>query len=304
MTHGTGTGAPGTPGGIATPPTFAGHLAGPLGAIFGKTPTAARGPLGTASDPLHVVTEGQSRESGESAEPGGGFIPGGGIIPELGPGGAGLPLTQPSSGILTELSGPQPAAGGAASAGSSASETSFFSQLEGMFSKMISSLSSTISSLVSGIGSALGGIGSAIGGGFSSFLGIFGLARGGDVAAGQPYIVGEERPEVFVPRTPGRIVPSLSQFVRSFPGVLQKREAGGSVSAGMAYLGGEREPEVFVPRGVQGSARAGGGGRGLTVHNHLHISTPDADSFRNSHAQIMSQMRAQMDLAYERNGGG
>lgn len=56
--------------------------------------------------------------------------------------------------------------------------------------------------------------GGAGGSGISGIIGaIFGgLAKreaGGPVAAGQPYIVGEKRPEVFVPHTSGRIVPRV-----------------------------------------------------------------------------------------------
>jgi tape measure domain-containing protein len=43
----------------------------------------------------------------------------------------------------------------------------------------------------------------------SIFGGLFGRAGGGPVSAGQPYIVGEKRPEVFIPSTPGRILPSV-----------------------------------------------------------------------------------------------
>lgn len=39
---------------------------------------------------------------------------------------------------------------------------------------------------------------------------ILGRASGGPVNAGQPYIVGEKRPELFVPRVSGTIVPSLA----------------------------------------------------------------------------------------------
>lgn len=39
-----------------------------------------------------------------------------------------------------------------------------------------------------------------------------GKAEGGPVEAGTPYIVGEKRPEVFVPETNGTIVPSVGQF--------------------------------------------------------------------------------------------
>lgn len=43
-----------------------------------------------------------------------------------------------------------------------------------------------------------------------------GRALGGPVQAGQPYIVGERRPEVFVPEQDGRIIPSLAEFNRQY----------------------------------------------------------------------------------------
>jgi hypothetical protein len=61
-------------------------------------------------------------------------------------------------------------------------------------------------------GSLFSAVGSIFGGGGSlgkSTANILGRATGGPVNAGQPYIVGEKRPELFVPRTPGSIVPSL-----------------------------------------------------------------------------------------------
>ena len=39
-------------------------------------------------------------------------------------------------------------------------------------------------------------------------------AVGGPVQANRPVIVGEHRPEVFVPRTPGLIEPSVKDFYR------------------------------------------------------------------------------------------
>jgi len=52
-------------------------------------------------------------------------------------------------------------------------------------------------------GGALGGLGAALG---NVIGGIF-RENGGPVRAGQPYIVGEKRPEVFVPDSPGTILP-------------------------------------------------------------------------------------------------
>ncbi len=57
-------------------------------------------------------------------------------------------------------------------------------------------------------GSLLGGF-SPTAGGFASMLGIPGRATGGPVQDGMPYIVGERRPELFVPNVPGRIVPRV-----------------------------------------------------------------------------------------------
>lgn len=67
-------------------------------------------------------------------------------------------------------------------------------------------------SLFSSIGSLFGGSGisTEIGVGFRAAGGPLSFrAAGGPVSAGKPYIVGEKRPELFVPRAPGSIIPSL-----------------------------------------------------------------------------------------------
>ena len=59
-------------------------------------------------------------------------------------------------------------------------------------------------------GSLFSSIGSLFGGsGISTEIGVGFRAAGGPVSAGKPYIVGEKRPELFVPRVSGTIVPSL-----------------------------------------------------------------------------------------------
>ena len=59
-------------------------------------------------------------------------------------------------------------------------------------------------------GSLFSSIGSLFGGsGISTEIGVGFRAAGGPVSAGKPYIVGEKRPELFVPRAPGSIIPSL-----------------------------------------------------------------------------------------------
>jgi lambda family phage tail tape measure protein len=67
------------------------------------------------------------------------------------------------------------------------------------------------SGFLSSIGSVVGGIGHGIGGLFGSIASFFGgfLADGGDAQPGRAYIVGEKRPELFVPRSAGTVVPSL-----------------------------------------------------------------------------------------------
>ena len=64
------------------------------------------------------------------------------------------------------------------------------------FDTGLSNQSSDISTLLSGLGTGLG---------------MF-KEEGGSVNANQPYIVGEKRPELFVPRTSGTIVPDLSNI--------------------------------------------------------------------------------------------
>lgn len=78
-------------------------------------------------------------------------------------------------------------------------------------------------SATKGQGGIAGGIGSAI-------AGIFGFrANGGPVSAGRPYIVGEKRPEVFVPSTSGTILPSVN-----------------AAMAGMGAGGGGRALQVSI----------------------------------------------------------
>ena len=65
--------------------------------------------------------------------------------------------------------------------------------------------------LLSGFGNAFtGGEKKGLGGFLGGLLGgIFKRENGGPVKAGQPYIVGERQPELFVPRTSGTILPSV-----------------------------------------------------------------------------------------------
>lgn len=70
-----------------------------------------------------------------------------------------------------------------------------------------------ISGAFKNIGSTLGSVFGKIGGGFASIFGsLFGgfKAGGGDVMPGRAYVVGEQRPELFVPRSAGTIVPNTA----------------------------------------------------------------------------------------------
>lgn len=62
------------------------------------------------------------------------------------------------------------------------------------------------------IGGALGGIGGSVGGIGKAGLKLAMRASGGPVEAGMPYIVGERRPELFVPKVSGMILPRVPQF--------------------------------------------------------------------------------------------
>ncbi len=63
---------------------------------------------------------------------------------------------------------------------------------------------SAIQSGLNNIFGSSGGIGGIIG---NLTSGLFGRAGGGTVGSRQPYLVGERGPELFVPESPGRIIP-------------------------------------------------------------------------------------------------
>lgn len=67
---------------------------------------------------------------------------------------------------------------------------------------MVNKISSKIGSIASSIGGKISGAASSVG----NFL--LGRASGGSVFSGQPYMVGEQGPELFVPRGSGSIVPN------------------------------------------------------------------------------------------------
>ncbi|MGI2036412.1 tape measure protein [Rhizobium panacihumi] len=74
-----------------------------------------------------------------------------------------------------------------------------------------------------------GGSGGGMFGGIFNAIGSIFRADGGPVVKGQPYIVGERRPEVFVPNESGRIVPRVPS-APVMPDISQMRGGGPSVS--------------------------------------------------------------------------
>lgn len=81
--------------------------------------------------------------------------------------------------------------------------------LGGKLPAEFSSVLKGLSSSVGGAFNAFGSIGKSIGGIFGSLFGGF-LAGGGDVTPGKAYIVGEKKPEWFIPGRSGHVAPSLS----------------------------------------------------------------------------------------------
>jgi hypothetical protein len=167
-------------------------------------------------------------------------------------------------------------------------------------------------SSLSSSGGVTGGSSSDSGGGggfLSDLAGMFGggKASGGDVSPGMAYLVGERRPEIFLPKVAGTILPSASAFTSSFARMGSKfggyRAAGGDVTPGSAYLTGERQPEVFLPNIREGSASPmAPGSQSRTINLggvHFH-GVQDVDSFRRSQTQIMAQLHSQIDQANKR----
>lgn len=101
-------------------------------------------------------------------------------------------------------------------------------------------------SLFSAVGSIFGGGGGSIFGGGSigkDTGNILGRAAGGPVSAGTPYIVGEKRPELFVPNVAGRIIPNLKNM-----------GGGGGVSLTINAPGATAETVMLIRRELANAA--------------------------------------------------
>lgn len=134
-------------------------------------------------------------------------------------------------------------------AGKSAAEA-----LEGALGKVADKLLDiALNSLFDGI--SFGGLfGLGGGGGGISWANDLFRASGGPVRKGQPYIVGEKRPELFVPDQNGTIIPRVPQISSS-------RGGGGSpqpmvIRVEVSGARGNTEIETMVERGVQQGLQA------------------------------------------------
>jgi hypothetical protein len=273
-----------------------GGLFGSLGKMFGGQETTGTGkPDGSQSNPLYTIST-TAVAAGAAGGSGGS-------------GGSAMSSVTSMLGIGDIFSG----TGGAKADGSQSNpfyvvSKSDSSSSSGGMGGLLSSFGGGDSSGDSGGDSGGGG-----GGGLIGLLSMAFMASGGRVSKGTPYIVGEDRPEVFVPDQHGKIVPSISHFANSPEAKAMKskgvslagmshREYGGSVTAGTPYLTGEKRPEVFVPNGP------GSGGRATSSHASHHSSTlnlhvhgvKDADSFKQSQSQIYANYQREAAIAHMR----
>lgn len=112
--------------------------------------------------------------------------------------------------------------------------------------------------LFQSMGKGSGGGGFDIGSAISSVLGGFGRReRGGPVRSGRAYIVGEKRPEVFVPGVSGTILPNLASAGRMPMGGRGTIHQTFVLNAPGSVLAGELVAEMKAVGAQQASAAAG-----------------------------------------------
>ena len=92
-------------------------------------------------------------------------------------------------------------------------------------------LKAGIGSVTSGGGSGLLGIGASL---IGSALGLPGRATGGPVSPGRGYVVGERGPELFVPTSSGRVLPSGAGGGRDVRVTVNVNAAGGEAPQALA----------------------------------------------------------------------
>ena len=122
---------------------------------------------------------------------------------------------------------------------------------EGVGNRALENIAGSLSDLLfNAFGNAFGGGGGG-GGLFSSiFSTIFGRLSGGPVLANTPYIVGEKRPELFIPSTAGRIEPDLSALGRG-----HRAEADGPSTLNFNFDGSVTNPQEVRRSAAQAGAQ-------------------------------------------------
>ena len=331
--------------GTAGAPFYVVSALGPLGGLSSSSGSPLGGGLGSAPG---QDTYGNAVFGAGAAAPGappaagaaGGII---GTILKLF--GVGASASSPGGGLGGAISGAGGGAAGAASSTAAATTmqaaattmvtaattmTTAAATMQAAATTMSASASSSGAGGGGGLLSLFGGGGADAAGGAGDLADLADLAAfasGGNVTKGVPYIVGEDRPEVFVPQEHGRIVRSIPDFENSSDGRAMKvaaqihgdraqhfasfdlsnlshRESGGSVTAGVPYLAGEKRPEVFVPNSFSSSRAPRASGGDAHYHNTVnqYIQTPDVDSFAKSQDQLHAEAFAAMNRASYRSG--
>ena len=128
---------------------------------------------------------------------------------------------------------------------------------------------------------ALAALAAVIGAGMGAVKAI-GREIGGPVAAGQPYVVGERRPELFVPGSSGYIFPTVSEGLAH----IAAGGGGGRSSGGAASGGGSRGG---------GSGAVGGGTHGASPVNLHLINAFSPEDVARSQRQYTDARIAQRD---------
>ena len=106
-----------------------------------------------------------------------------------------------------------------------------------------------IDKLIGGFGEEFGKgkEGKGLGGFLGGILGGLFKANGGPVKAGQPYVVGERQPELFVPRTSGTIMPSVPMGGESVVNnVTVNVDASGSTVSGSSADGNQLGQQIAI----------------------------------------------------------
>jgi tape measure domain-containing protein len=101
---------------------------------------------------------------------------------------------------------------------------------------------------------ASGGSGGGMFGSLFSGIGNMFRATGGPVRKGQPYVVGENRPELFVPDQNGKIVPRVPSMPK-LPDMSQMRAASGAMSMTFAPVIDARGADVEAVKRIDESLR-------------------------------------------------